>query len=138
MSNSLLFRSAFGFLFSLAALFITQGAKGQDNAVPQDSLESVGTEIIAQGTFNGKSGHRVIGGVTLRKTEKGILLELASGFRFDGAPDPKLALGKDGYDSATLFSALQSNMGRQVYLLPESIDPAANLVGEPGITLLLL
>jgi len=45
-------------------------------------------------------------------------------FKFDGAPDPKIALGKDGtYDPATLSGLLQSNSGASTYNLPKGINP---------------
>ena len=36
-------------------------------------------------------------------------------FSFDGAPDPKVALGADGYDASTLMGALGANTGEQIY-----------------------
>ncbi|MCB1403372.1 MAG: DM13 domain-containing protein, partial [Rhodobacteraceae bacterium] len=46
-------------------------------------------------------------------------------FAFDGAPDPKVALGQDGYRKDTLLGPLRSETGAQSYALPEGLDPAA-------------
>lgn len=81
------------------------------------------TEIIASGTFEGRGGHETSGGVTILQTDAGVTVILEPDFSLDGAPDPKLAFGSDGYDASTLFSKLESNDGAQVYVLTEAIDP---------------
>ena len=82
-------------------------------------------QVLASGKFRGKSGHAVSGGVKVVKTTDGIRVVLEPDFRFDGAPDPKLGFGKNGYVKSTQFSALKSNSGEQTYKLPASLDPAA-------------
>ncbi len=77
---------------------------------------------VARGSFQGASGHVTSGGVTVEKTAEGYVLVLEEDFSFDGAPDPQLGLGKDGYDGSTRFSKLQSNSGKQSYKLPAGID----------------
>ena len=59
------------------------------------------------------------------KTAAGVRVVLDPDFRFDGAPDPKLGFGKNGYVKSTQFSALKSNRGRQSYPIPSSLDPTA-------------
>ncbi len=81
-------------------------------------------EVLASGTFQGQSGHAASGGVSVVKTAKGILVVLESDFKFDGAPDPKLGFGKNGYVKSTQFSKLKSNSGKQTYEIPSSIVPA--------------
>ena len=81
--------------------------------------------VLSSGTFRGKSGHAASGGVKVVKTADGIRVVLDPDFRFDGAPDPKLGFGKNGYVKSTQFSALKSNSGEQTYQIPASIDPAA-------------
>ena len=76
------------------------------------------------GTFKGASRHKTSGQVTLSGDAKGAMLTLAPDFRFDGAPDPKLALGHNGFDKKTMFSKLKSNSGAQTYRLPAGIDPS--------------
>ncbi len=83
------------------------------------------TTSLGTGTFTGKSGHEARGHATIQQTDEGYVLVLGDDFVFDGAPDPKLALGNDGYDSSTLFTPLASNTGQQTYLLPDSIDVRA-------------
>ncbi len=85
---------------------------------------SAGEKVLASGAFRGKSGHAASGGVSVVKTETGIRVVLARDFKFDGAPDPKLGFGKDGYVKATQFSVLKSNNGEQTYDLPAGLDPA--------------
>lgn len=72
------------------------------------------------GTFEGKSNHVTSGTVTI----SGHTLTLGDDFSFDGAPDPKLALGKDGVDAETVFAALEADSGTQTYTIPDDIDPA--------------
>ncbi len=75
------------------------------------------------GEFVGLSNHSTNGNVTVEKTDEGYVITLQDNFSFDGAPDPKVALGNDGkYDSSTLLAPLKSNKGKQSYLIPASID----------------
>ncbi len=85
---------------------------------------SAGEKVLASGAFRGKSGHAASGGVSVVKTETGIRVVLGRDFKFDGAPDPKLGFGTDGYVKATQFSVLKSNNGEQTYDLPAGLDPA--------------
>ena len=81
------------------------------------------TKIIKTGTFEGKSDHIAKGKVSVLQTESGYVVVLEPDFNLDGAPDPKLGFGKNGYDASTLFSKLKSITGVQAYNLPASIDP---------------
>jgi len=47
---------------------------------------------------------------------------LEQNFSFDGAPDPKLGFGRNGYDPKAKFPEFRSNKGKQVYEVPASID----------------
>ncbi len=71
------------------------------------------------GTFVGESNHVTTGTAEIAGNQ----VNLLDDFTFDGAPDPKVALGKDGYDASTLMGALQSNTGAQSYTIPAGIDP---------------
>ncbi len=78
------------------------------------------------GTFKGLSNHETLGTATLVKTDSGYVIELGADFSFDGAPDPKVALGKDGkYDPSTIIELLRENSGAQSYKVPSSIDASA-------------
>ena len=81
-------------------------------------------QVLVSGVFSGKSGHAASGGVRVVKTGSGIAVVLDPDFKFDGAPDPKLGFGKNGYVKAAQFSALKSNSGKQTYEIPAAIDPA--------------
>ena len=81
-------------------------------------------QVLASGAFRGQSGHTASGGVRVLKTAQGAVVVLGPDFKFDGAPDPKLGFGKNGYVKSTQFSALESNSGEQTYDIPATIDPA--------------
>ena len=81
-------------------------------------------QVLASGAFRGQSGHVASGGVSVVKTAKGVVVVLGPDFKFDGAPDPKLGFGKNGYVKSTQFSSLKSNSGKQTYEIPSAIDPA--------------
>lgn len=71
-------------------------------------------------TFRGINNHTVTGTAEIA----GTTVNLLDNFRFDGAPDPKIALGKDGqYDPRTLSGALKFNSGASSYQLPAGINP---------------
>ncbi|GAB5467853.1 MAG: hypothetical protein Kilf2KO_08830 [Rhodospirillales bacterium] len=81
---------------------------------------------VAQGTFTGASDHITTGGVSIVTTPEGSFVVLAEDFSLDGAPDPHVALGKDGtYDASTRAGLLKSNSGAGRYKLPEGVDPSA-------------
>jgi len=72
------------------------------------------------GNFRGLSNHITTG--TAELAADGV--QLLDDFTFDGAPDPKVALGKDGaYDPSTLMGPLRSNTGASKYSLPAGINP---------------
>ena len=81
-------------------------------------------QVLTSGAFRGQSGHAASGGVSVVKTAKGVVVVLGPDFKFDGAPDPKLGFGKNGYVKSTQFSELKSNSGKQTYEIPSTIDPA--------------
>ncbi len=82
------------------------------------------SKVVASGTFTGASNHTTTGGVTILDTASGKIAVLESDFTLDGAPDPKLGFGKDGYDTSTTFSKLASHKGLQIYAIPASVDPS--------------
>jgi len=77
-----------------------------------------------EGELKGLNRHDVSGTVELVKEGDGYVINFSDDFVFDGAPDPKVALGKDGkYDSGTLIRLLDSNKGAQSYKLPANLNP---------------
>ena len=92
-------------------------------------IAALGLPAFAQskrsGSFEGKSRHVTTGTATIEKTSDGYAVRLGPDFTFDGAPDPKVALGADGYDPSTLMGLLRSNSGEQVYPVPAGIDASS-------------
>ncbi len=71
-------------------------------------------------SFVGINNHTVTGTAEIA----GTTVNLLDDFVFDGAPDPKVALGKDGtYDPDTLSGLLKSDTGASSYELPAGINP---------------
>lgn len=70
------------------------------------------------GKFKGTNNHKTTGTAEV----VGNQVNLLGDFTFDGAPDPKVALGKNGYDSKTLMGLLKSNNGASSYAIPAGID----------------
>jgi len=107
-------------LNKILSLFILTGLVGILAFSPVQSASA--GQVHAQGTFVGKSDHVTTGKVRIVKdgeVTKGIL---AADFNLDGAPDPKLAFGKDGYVEGTIFSKLNKLTGEQEYVLPATVD----------------
>jgi hypothetical protein len=75
------------------------------------------------GSFTGASNHVTKGTAKIVRKADGYYVEVAGDFWFDGAPDPKLSLGKGGkVDKATLVENLRANSGAQSYKLPAGVD----------------
>ena len=108
-------RSLLPSLVAVAAMIVFAGAA---------PTTAWGADHAVRGSFQGASNHVTSGGVTVEKTAKGYVLVLEDDFSFDGAPDPQLGFGKDGYDGKTRFSKLKSNSGKQTYEVPAGIDVA--------------
>lgn len=70
------------------------------------------------GEFKGASGHTTTGTAEIAGNQ----INLLADFRFDGAPDPKVALGKNGFVRETLMGPLKSDSGKQSYTAPAGID----------------
>lgn len=79
-----------------------------------------------KGGFTGASNHVTTGGVSIVETSAGTVVLLAADFSLDGAPDPRVGLGKDGaYDEATDLGELRSINGLQAYAVPAGVDASA-------------
>ena len=74
------------------------------------------------GEFTGKSNHVTRGRAEVVTVNGKSQVMLLDDFWFDGAPDPKVALGRDGFDKSTLMGKLNANEGKQTYDVPASID----------------
>ncbi len=72
------------------------------------------------GTFTGAARYGISGSGELTDTQVNLLAD----FRFGEAPDPKVALGKNGYDPSTLMGLLKSKSGASSYILPAGVNAA--------------
>ena len=85
---------------------------------------SAAEEVLATGKFTGTSDHETSGGVKVVKNKTGFAVVLGEDFSLDGAPTPRVGLGKDGkYQKATDSGKLAKLKGEQTYQLPDGIDP---------------
>ena len=75
-----------------------------------------GHGIIAE--FSGESNHVTTGRAEIVKADGKATIHLL----FDGAPDPKVALGNNGYDASTLMGPLTANKGASSYEVPAGIN----------------
>jgi len=80
---------------------------------------------VRAGMFLGESGHVTSGTVEILRENGRTTVVLKADFTFDGAPDPKVALGRDGYDKSTILGPLKANTGAQSYEVPAGIDTEA-------------
>ena len=76
------------------------------------------------GTFRGASNHVTKGRAELVTKNGRSEVVLLDDFWFDGAPDPKVGLGRNGFDKGTLMGPLAKNAGKQTYAVPASVDAA--------------
>ncbi len=71
-----------------------------------------------KGKFKGDSNHVTKGAVTVKDG----VITLENSFWFDGAPDPRVGLGKRGkYIKGTDFAVLKKNAGKQKYKIPAKL-----------------
>lgn len=92
-------------------------------AAPAISVsEAAKANVTARGTFTGKSDHVTTGHASIGRIGKQWVVILEDDFTFDGAPDPHIALGNNGYDKNASLALLSSNNGKQVYAIPAGVD----------------
>lgn len=106
----------------LAACDLAQPAAEQSSA-PAVIHSAHGLET-ATGAFHGASGHTTQGTASVFRVDGEWVVSLGSDFSFDGAPDPHVALGHDGYRADATLGKLTSNNGAQVYAIPANLDVA--------------
>ncbi|PZD72686.1 hypothetical protein C1752_03522 [Acaryochloris thomasi RCC1774] len=86
-----------------------------------DVLE--GASLIQSSSFTGENDHTVSGKVEIVKQGDIYYLILGEDFSFDGAPDPRLGFSNnDSFASASTFSGLNLDSGKQIYRLPATLD----------------
>ncbi len=87
------------------------------------SLQVQSHDVASTGTFSGANDHITTGEVNIVKTDNGYNIVLGADFSLDGAPEPSVAIGKDGEFLLDL-APLKSITGEQTYALPASVDLA--------------
>lgn len=88
------------------------------------ALPVLAADTVASGTFTGASDHITTGGVEVIKNADGShTIVLADDFSLDGAPDPRVGLGKDGFfDGNTDAGVLGALTGGQSFVVPAGVD----------------
>lgn len=76
------------------------------------------------GQFTGASNHVTTGGVTITTATDGrTVVVLDEKFSLDGAPDPRVGLGRDGhYVEGADLGELKKINGGQIYVVPAGLD----------------
>ncbi|MBM7067236.1 DM13 domain-containing protein [Actibacterium sp. 188UL27-1] len=77
---------------------------------------------MGRGTFRGASNHVTRGSVAIVSRDGRNYVQLGNDFFFDGAPDPWVALGRNGYARETRMSKLAKTSGAQLYRIPANLD----------------
>lgn len=79
---------------------------------------------LSSGTFTGASDHITTGSVEVVANADGShTIVLGDDFSLDGAPDPRVGLGKDGhYDGNTDAGKLGNLTGAQSFTVPAGVD----------------
>ncbi len=72
--------------------------------------------------FAKKNSYAVSGRAELVKEGNGYVVNLLDDFSFAKAPDPKIALGRNGFDKSTLMGLLKSNKGASSYKVPAGVN----------------
>ncbi len=90
------------------------------------SAVAASAEPVATGTFTGASDHITTGTVEIIANDDGShTIVLSEDFSLDGAPDPRVGLGKDGYyDGNTDAGVLGNLTGAQSFTVPAGVDIA--------------
>lgn len=113
------------FMKHLVAVALVAGLTGLAAGPADAAGHESKSQVVASGTFEGRSSHETSGGVSILKTASGHVAVLEGDFSLDGAPDPTLGFGKSGsFAQATEFTELKSNTGLQVYAIPDGVNPS--------------
>ena len=87
-----------------------------------NSSKDAETTVLASGSFEGRNDHIVTGQVDVVESNGKYIIQLAEDFSLDNAPDPKVGLGKNGYDASTKAGNLIALTGASSYELPTNIN----------------
>ena len=83
-----------------------------------------GAEVLAAGSLSGRSDHVTTGTVSIQRIDGKTYAVLGPDFSLDGAPDPTLGFGRNGFVKASEFAQLRELAGQQIYELPQDLNPA--------------
>ncbi|MEM8760635.1 MAG: DM13 domain-containing protein [Pseudomonadota bacterium] len=111
-------------LGATAPLAACAGGGGSQKAAAPAAEPQIASDarVTARGTFEGRSKHVTTGHASIVFSNGNVIIQLEDDFTFDGAPDPKVALGNGGFDESTIHAALRSNTGAQAYTLKPGLD----------------
>jgi len=107
-------RNIFASFFGVGvAILLVLGATG-----------AMAESTLTNGAFVGANKHITTGNVSIVRTASGgAVVILDNNFSLDGAPDPRVGLGRDGkYDNSTDLGKLVKVNGLQAYAVPAGVD----------------
>lgn len=102
----------------LAAMAIAALAAACVESRPGEAELPADARVTHKAVFIGKRLHTTEGTISLYQSRDYPVIVFERNFRFQGAPDPVVALGKNGYEADTLLGGLLRNSGRQAYAIP--------------------
>lgn len=100
----------------------TLGTVQKSVAAPAIITHAIQGNETATGSFVGASKHETRGHASVFRSNGQWYVSLASDFFHDGAPDPKVAFGADGFRQEAILAPLKSLNGAQVYAVPATLD----------------
>ena len=88
------------------------------------AIAPASADPVSKGTFTGASDHITTGTVEVVKNADGShTIVLGDDFSLDGAPDPRVGLGKDGFYNGNTDSGVLGNLtGAQSFVVPAGIN----------------
>ncbi len=119
--------TSIGLAAALACATALAGCQSTDStttetAETQDVSHNVGGVVTATGMFSGLSDHVVTGTASVFWVDERWVVSLGSDFELDGAPDPIVGLGNNGYIPEAKLGPLTAESGAQTYTLPAELD----------------
>lgn len=102
----------------LAALMALMTACGSGFPKPGEAALPDDARLTHKAVFIGKRLHATEGTISLYQSRQYPVIVFDQNFRFEGAPDPVVALGRDGYATDTSLGELLRNNGPQAYAVP--------------------
>ena len=83
-----------------------------------------GAEMLSAGSLSGRTDHITTGTVSIQRIDGKTYAVLGPDFSLDGAPDPTLGFGRNGFVKSSEFAQLRELAGQQIYELPQDLNPA--------------